>query len=82
MGGLKRGSEDFRVVLHHFQTKQYIASSYDPDTIRNSNPEWKRKYDPVSFAESLRHIVATLFLSPPPSIKLTAPATPPRHNEC
>ena len=68
MSGLQRGTEDYRVILHRFQAKVYSPHNYNPEQIRNSNSEWQRKYNPVAFAESLHHIVSSLYLAPPPPV--------------
>ena len=74
MSGLQRGTQDYRVILHHFQTKVYNSTNYNPEQIRNSNPAWAQKYNPTAFAESLRHIVSSLYLAPPPPIPLNPSA--------
>ena len=71
--GLQRGSEDFNIILQRFQTKVYKSHSYNSETIRKSNPDWERKYEPRPFAESIRNILAVLALTPPTQVLTTDP---------
>ena len=63
--GMKRGSKDHQDIANLFQTKVHRKGSYNPEVIRNSNQAWRERYDPQSFALSVRNIVAELHLRVP-----------------
>ena len=72
-GGVQRGSEDFKTILEHFQTRVYKTHNYDTEAIRKSNPVWEKKYERRAFAESIRNILAVLALVPPLKVSTTDP---------
>ena len=63
--GVKRGSKDYQDIANLFETKVYRKGSYKPEVTRNSNQAWRERYDPQSFALSVRNIVAELCLRVP-----------------
>jgi hypothetical protein len=67
---LERGGADWNEIVRRFTTKQYIRATYTANAILDSEPEWKARYDRVRFRQSLRNLVATLYLHPPSAARL------------
>jgi len=63
--GVVRGTQDYQDIANLFKNKTYRKGSYNPEEIRNSNQTWQQKYDPQSFAWSVRNIVSSLYLEVP-----------------
>lgn len=63
-GGLLRGTEDFKAVLAAFKNGTYSQFNYSAEAILKANG-WEGKYDSTAFADSVRNLVANLFLTPP-----------------
>jgi hypothetical protein len=66
---LARESKDWNTIVSRFRANQYNRLNYSADEILNSEPEWTARYERVSFHQSIRNLVANLYLAPPPRIQ-------------